>query len=248
MITSAWYPLRHLRGRSRPTLWRSRPERARVPEATLGDLETKAKLVRRERRREVYFYEIASEFLVDWIRRQARRRRERMLEAKARKEKEQAEEQRRQAEERAQDEKKRADEQARLAQRLGYFSIALAVVMVLAAIAGVYAWRQQLVAKEQQQIAETQKRAAEKQQQIAESQRQAAEEQRQRAEGLQQLAEQQRRLAGASEQRRTDELFQSQLTQAALLADEEKYAEARDVLKKSRESRRQDRPGAPPCP
>ena len=175
-----------------------------VLEATLGDLETKAKLVRRERRREVYFYEIASEFLVDWIRRQARRRRERMLEAKARKEKEQAEEQRRQAEERAQDEKKRADEQARLAQRLGYFSIALAVVMVLAAIAGVYAWRQQLVAKEQQQIAETQKRAAEKQQQIAESQRQAAEEQRQRAEGLQQLAEQQRRLAGASEQRRTE--------------------------------------------
>ena len=36
-----------------------------VLEATLGDLDTKAKLIRREQRRGVYFYEIASEFLVE---------------------------------------------------------------------------------------------------------------------------------------------------------------------------------------
>ena len=89
-----------------------------VPEvlkATLRDLETKAKLVRREPRREVYFYEIASEFLVDWIRDQAQRRRERLLEARALEEKERAEEHRRQAEARAIRETKRADREARLA-------------------------------------------------------------------------------------------------------------------------------------
>jgi hypothetical protein len=38
----------------------------------LGNLDEKAKLVRRERRREVYYYEIVSEFLVGWIQRKAR--------------------------------------------------------------------------------------------------------------------------------------------------------------------------------
>jgi len=45
-----------------------------VLDETLNSLEQKAKLVRREWRREVYYYEIASEFLVPWIRRQARQR------------------------------------------------------------------------------------------------------------------------------------------------------------------------------
>ncbi len=41
--------------------------------AALDDLEKKTHLVRKERRRKVYFYEIVSEFLVDWIRRQTER-------------------------------------------------------------------------------------------------------------------------------------------------------------------------------
>jgi hypothetical protein len=41
---------------------------------TLDSLEREAKLVRRERRREVYYYEIASEFLVTWIRIKGRQR------------------------------------------------------------------------------------------------------------------------------------------------------------------------------
>jgi conflict system STAND superfamily ATPase/FHA domain-containing protein len=40
----------------------------------LDSLEDKTKLVRRERRRDVYYYEIASEFLVGWIRRKAQER------------------------------------------------------------------------------------------------------------------------------------------------------------------------------
>ena len=86
--------------------------------------------------------------------------------------------------------------------------------MVLAAIAGVYAWRQQ---------------------RLAEAQTQAAEQQRQLAETQRALAEEQRGLAQAAEKLRTDELFQSQLTHAALLADGEDYARAREVLEESRE-------------
>jgi WD40 repeat protein len=44
---------------------------------TLDSLEHKTKLVRRERHREVYYYEIASEFLVAWIRKKAQERQER---------------------------------------------------------------------------------------------------------------------------------------------------------------------------
>jgi len=57
--------------------WRVESE-DRIPrellEQTLNSLEQKAKLVRRERRREVYYYEIASEFLVGWIGKKAQER------------------------------------------------------------------------------------------------------------------------------------------------------------------------------
>ncbi len=43
---------------------------------TLDNLEKETKLVRRERRREVYYYEIVSEFLVEWIQRKNRDRKE----------------------------------------------------------------------------------------------------------------------------------------------------------------------------
>jgi len=45
---------------------------------TLQSLESQAKLVRRERRRDVYYYEIASEFLVAWIAKKARERAEKL--------------------------------------------------------------------------------------------------------------------------------------------------------------------------
>ncbi len=96
----------------------------------------------------------------------------------------------------------------------GIFRLRSAVVMVLAAIAGVYAWRQQ---------------------RLAEAQTQAAEQQRQLAETQRALAEEQRGLAQAAEKLRTDELFESQMTHAALLADGEEYARAREVLEESRE-------------
>jgi WD40 repeat protein len=120
-------------------------------------------------------------------REEARRQREleterrREAERKAQEEKERAEEQRR----RAQEEKERADQQARVARRLGYLSFALCVVMLVAALAGWFAW-------------------------------------------------QQRQAAVAAEERRTKELFQSELTHAALLTDGEDYARARDVLEESR--------------
>ncbi|MHC4558003.1 MAG: TAXI family TRAP transporter solute-binding subunit [Planctomycetota bacterium] len=57
---------------------------------TLNSLEKEAKLVRRERRRDVYYYEIASEFLVEWIQKKAQERKHR---AEIRKLEEQAKEQ-----------------------------------------------------------------------------------------------------------------------------------------------------------
>jgi hypothetical protein len=54
-------------------------------EATLDSLERKAKLVRRERRREVDYYEIASEFLLGWIREKAKERQQRIEKLKLQK-------------------------------------------------------------------------------------------------------------------------------------------------------------------
>ena len=71
-------------------------------EGTLDSLEQKAKLIRRERRRDVYYYEIASEFLVPWIRKKILEREER--------------EKLKEVELRADQERQRADEHARQAE------------------------------------------------------------------------------------------------------------------------------------
>jgi WD40 repeat protein len=98
---------------------------------TLDHLERKTKLVRRERRREVYFYEISSEFLVEWIQKKTR---ERQVDADQRK--------LRAAEEQAWDERRRAA-------RLRRMSVALGIVScVLLLILG-YALLQRSSAKEQ---------------------------------------------------------------------------------------------------
>jgi len=109
---------------------------------TLDNLEQKAKLVRRERRREVYYYEIASEFLVGWIRQQAQERWQR------------AEQRRREkAEREAQEQQQRAKKQAALAHLLKCLSYGLAVLLLIVVGLALYAFQQRAVAKQLARIA-----------------------------------------------------------------------------------------------
>jgi WD40 repeat protein/energy-coupling factor transporter ATP-binding protein EcfA2 len=148
---------------------------------------------------------------------------------------EEAERQREIETERRREAEERADQQARLASRLGYLSIALALVVLVAALAGWLAWQQRQFAETQRLAAEEQRRVAEEQKEAAVEQRQLAQTQRQLAEEQRQQAEAQKRVAEAAEKRRTDELFQSQITHAALLAEGEDYARAREMLDESRQ-------------
>jgi len=107
---------------------------------TLDSLEQESKLVRRERRREVYYYEIASEFLVAWIRAKASQRAER-LEVEA-------------AERALREERKKAREQADIAAKLRRRAIAMAVffVIVLLSVGLLFlSWRK---TKEAEKVAE----------------------------------------------------------------------------------------------
>jgi len=113
----------------------------------LGNLDEKAKLVRRERRREVYYYEIVSEFLVGWIRRKAQERQLQVEQEKLR----QAQEQ--------EAEKRRAVEQARYLRIFRRLTVALVVVALLAMGAAVFALlqrQQAMIAKELAQQSEQQ--------------------------------------------------------------------------------------------
>jgi hypothetical protein len=86
---------------------------------TLHNLEQRTKLVRRERRREVYYYEVASEFLIGWIR-------------------EKALEQQRLADQRklaADEQQRRVEEQAKAAGRLRRLVRALVAVSIVAVAA-----------------------------------------------------------------------------------------------------------------
>jgi hypothetical protein len=130
---------------------------------TLDSLEQETKLVRRERLREVHYYEIASEFLVEWIRKKAQERqllaekrkaareaaerereiaRQQELEA-VRKLAKEAEARRRAEGQQAKAERQRAEAQARAAGRLRRLAVALAGVFLLAMAAAVYAGIQQ---------------------------------------------------------------------------------------------------------
>ena len=115
-----------------------------VLEETLEQLERQTKIIRRDRRRDVYYYEIASEFLIPWI---GERRRERETLAKQRA-LEQAEEQLRLEKNRAEqletawgqarnkaDEARRTARQARRRAR-----VALGVTGVAAAVAVLAVW------------------------------------------------------------------------------------------------------------
>lgn len=127
---------------------------------TLDNLEQNTKLLRRERRREVYFYEIASEFLVEWIRKKAQER-QRLMDRKKL------------------EEAQRRIEQAKIAKIFRRFSIALVIVSLLVVTAAVMAWMARERAIEHARIAEKQALNAEKQAYLALSERERAEEQEQ---------------------------------------------------------------------
>jgi len=110
--------------------------------STLDNLDQKAKLVRRERRREVYYYEIASEFLVGWIQRKAQ-------EHQHLTEKRKLEEAR-----------QRAETQARIARRFRRLTAALVVVCLVAVGVAMYAFLQRRIAQRQAGIAEEQRQIA----------------------------------------------------------------------------------------
>jgi WD40 repeat protein len=90
-------------------------------EVTLDRLDEKTKLVRSEPRREVRYYELASEFLVERIRREAKRRQEQA-------------EQRKLA-----DAQQRAVQEARTAKRFRRWAVGLAVALLAIAIIGLVA-------------------------------------------------------------------------------------------------------------
>jgi hypothetical protein len=87
---------------------------------TLDSLEQGTKLIRRERRREVYYYELASEFLVNWIIKKSQERKSKKEEIKLL-----------EAQHRAEEERQRAEIQIRANKRLRGLSIALVVLVVL---------------------------------------------------------------------------------------------------------------------
>ena len=163
--------------------------------ATLNSLDKKTMLVRRELRREVYYYEIASEFLIAWIRNKSQERQHQAQIKKLEKAQRAEQERNRQAaeaerqqieltqaqalaaeqEKRAQSERLRAEENERwgkeqetVARHLRWRTSALLVVMLLAIVSGSLAW------KYDRNIAALQKISLEEEAKRAEEQRNLA--------------------------------------------------------------------------
>lgn len=84
--------------------------------SALDDLEREARLVRRERRRDLDYFEISSEFLVDWIKEQAAARLHREEQRRLVAEREQAEAQAREMRERLEEQTRRAKAEAAAAE------------------------------------------------------------------------------------------------------------------------------------
>ncbi len=100
---------------------------------TLHNLEQETKLVRRERRRDIDYYEIASEFLIERIRRESHEAEQRRLQA---------------AEAKAEREQQRARAEAKNARRLRWLAAALSVLFVVALTVLGYAWQQKQLAEQ----------------------------------------------------------------------------------------------------
>jgi WD40 repeat protein/tetratricopeptide (TPR) repeat protein len=103
---------------------------------TLDNLERNTKLVRRESRRDVYYYEIASEFLVGWIRKQAQEHERLAEQRKEEKRRLDAESQKKQAEA-----QRRAEEQAR---NRRHQIVVLCVIVALVAILAIVAFKKEV--------------------------------------------------------------------------------------------------------
>jgi len=126
------------------------------PEAlaeALDNMEQNTKLLRRERRREVYFYEIASEFLVEWIRNKALEWQRKMDRKKAQGQLEEAQRQIKEAQ-------RRIEEQRRTARRFRRFTIALVILSLLLVAAALTAWKMFGLARKQARIALSRQLAA----------------------------------------------------------------------------------------
>lgn len=107
----------------------------------LRGLEVDAKLVQRERRRDLDYYEISSEFLVPWIKQQKNERlriieRRKLLAASEQKQRELD-----QVKLLADEQKSRAEEQAHANRRLRRITAVLVLVIIGAIITGFYAWK-----------------------------------------------------------------------------------------------------------
>jgi WD40 repeat protein len=108
----------------------------------LQALSRTTRLVFRQTRGDSAFYEISSEFLIPWIteKRQARER-----DAQLEKQREEHERQKRelaQAQALATEQKKRADDQAKAAARQRWLTMAMALLSLVAVVAGVFSWVQ----------------------------------------------------------------------------------------------------------
>jgi len=259
----------------------------------LESLESKTKLVRREPRQNVYYYEITSEFLIGWIQtkfqeqqqrvEQERRERTQSLEQERRAQQErqqrakaeaEAEAQRLRAEkvqaladaERsrliaqaaealAEAEKRRATEQTRQTKSFRRLAWVLAVVLLMAITAAVFAFNRQQVAVRARTIAETagdlakkdrlaaeeERKRADKQALLARSREQEADEARTAAETARMLAEHARSQAVA-EKKETDrvngllqDVTAKALTQKREAQKAQAEAETLSLVSRSRE-------------
>lgn len=163
--------------------------------------------------------------------------------AEAEKEKAVEQEKRAEAEkERAAEQEKRAEAEQQGAQRFKRLTAVLALLVVLAVVAGVVAWNQTQVAERERQAAQE----AEAQAIVAQSEAEASlieaekakaetEKALTQAQEAEERATQEANRAEESEERRTTELFDSQLTHASLLARGDDYAAAKVVLSKTTE-------------
>jgi WD40 repeat protein len=97
----------------------------------LSELEYTARLIRRESRRGVDYFEISSEFLVDWIRAEAQARQAREEQRRLVEEREHAEAEAAQMAERLREQTARAEAEARMKRKLAYAFGATAALLLL---------------------------------------------------------------------------------------------------------------------
>jgi hypothetical protein len=127
---------------------------------TLDRLERETKLVQREPRREVYFYEIASEFLVDWIRKKTAFRQHQLEQKKLLEVRRLLEAERQRAEEKT--------KTARLFKRITFGIILLIVIAVTGGLIWNAIRKEQMITQLRKEAAQAKKEAAQANQALLE--------------------------------------------------------------------------------